>query len=224
MLEGDDSPIAIGKRLRWLRRMAGFSRGELAEKAKVGESSITYWERAKSPNSMTPRSMEKVLNAVKTKRLECDERWLLTGLGLPPSIVAPARTSYLSDLEQPIYLRDNQAVLSKLISILDEELKRFTSISELAVITKIDDACMSPIFETGDIVGGLWQASSTLSGEKFCIIELDGKLQVRKVKPAAQEGLFHVTYMQHEVAGKKEAFEITSLPLKRVAPIIRVWR
>lgn len=217
MLEGDDSATAVGKRLRRLRQMAGLSREGLAQEAEVGKSSITFWEHAKAKNPMTPRSRAKILGVIRAKGIDCNERWLLTGLGIPPR---PSVTSLSSEQTAS----GSQPITQKLISVLDEEIKLFTSISEFAVIIKIDHASMSPILEKGDIVGGIWQSASTLVGEKICIIEVAGKLQIRKVKRSTQENHFSAAYIQYDPTLEYDPFVIDNLPLIRIAPIIRVWR
>lgn len=181
MLENDLSVTAVGKRLRYLRLLAGLSRGSLAKAAQVTETSISYWEHGKT-GLISERSINKLLTAFKNAGIESSEHWLRTGL-------TPLNT-----------ISTGENIAQKLLISLGEEIKIFTSLTPLTIVTKIEDSSLLPLFEQGDIVGGIWQTNDSLMHEKFCIVNLDNRLQVRLVK--------------------KETFEKPT----DVAPIIRLWR
>lgn len=221
MLENDISAAAVGKRLRHVRKLANLSREELAELAEVGRTSISYWEHATNESSqMTPRSMAKVIQALSKKEVECTERWLRTGTGPAPK--------HISEINENQLINDRSTaektnLSTQLIANLSDEIKRFTSINNLAVITKIDTNSMNPALEKGDIVGGIWQSSTALETEKICIIEINQKLQVRRVKPDNNSGLFQVAFLTYD-SSQIEPFELKDIQLEKIAPIIRVWR
>ncbi len=218
MLENDTSAAAVGKRLRQVRKLANLSREELAELAEVGKTSISYWEHATNESSqMTPRSMAKIIHALMKKEVECTERWLRTGTGSAPRHINKSPLLNTSNTLAKTSLSD------QLTANLSEEIQRFTSLSDLAVITKVDTNGMSPALEKGDVVGGIWQPSLTMETEKICIIEIQQKLQVRRVKPDHNSGLLQVAFLTYD-SNQSEPFEIREVSVEKVAPIIRVWR
>jgi len=210
MFENDESAVAIGKRLKRLRQMAGLTRTELAEKATVGRTSLTYWEHAKA-NPMKPRNRAKILAAIKDAGVECSESWLLTGTGLPPRIILQETPA-----EYPITIPNTN-------ENRDKEIKLFTSLHRLAVVITMENNCMAPVFEKGDTVGGVWQSPINLTSEKICIVQVEGKIQVRRVRNGSQQGQFHLAYLVCDPT-EIEPFELKDFPLQKIAPVIRLWR
>ena len=221
MLENDTSAAAVGKRLRYVRKLTDLSREELAKLADVSQTSISYWEHADDESSkMTLRSMAKVLNALRERGVECTERWLRSGTGASPRYIGDSNHAQPANDRITI---DKTALSAQLIANISEEIKRFTSISDLAVIIKMDTNCMYPALKQGDIAGGIWQFSPALEVENICIIELGGKLQIRRVIPTSKSGLFHIAFLSYDT-NQTEPFELKDIVLEKIAPVIRVWR
>lgn len=222
MTQRHDTPEAIGMRLRRLRLMAGWTRNTLAEKAFLSKSSISFWEHGK--NILTPRSAAKVIIAIKEAGIDCSEEWLLQGTGLLPSF-PEQRVGNIGFTTNDIH-RLTQGIggnLQERIKALDNEINLFINSQSTAVVTKLEDDSMMPIFEPGDIVGGLWQSSQLLTKEKICIVKIDEKLLVRKIKQNANDASFQVSSITYNLA-HQTPFEIKGIILKEVAPVIRLWR
>jgi transcriptional regulator with XRE-family HTH domain len=218
MLENDESAIAVGKRLKRLRLMAGLSRDDLAQEADVGVTSISYWEHAKpDSNPMKPRNVAKILGAIRRRGVDCTERWLLTGAGLPPRLLSGQQVSLIEDDQTP------ESSTVQLLSSLDNELRLFTSSNPLAVIGSIESSSMLPALESGDIVGGIWQPTNNLTVEKICLVIVNDKLQVRRVKKGSKNGLFNLSFLVYD-PNESEPFELKDFPLEKIAPVIRIWR
>lgn len=228
MIENDQSIEAIGKRLRYLRIMAGLSRNSLAEKANVGKTSISYWENGNS-GLMTETSMNKLLDAIQEAGVCASTLWLRTGLGDPPKVISqndPSDNKLSSNnhLKSKVKeLSSNNTLDANLIKKMAEDIDSFQSFSHLAVIVKIDNSMMAPIFQKGDVVGGIWQDNFKLTTEKPCIVKYNNKLQVRWVKSSSEEGLYNISYLTFDPT-HSEPFHVNDIPLQQLAPIIRVWR
>lgn len=219
LYKNDSSAKAMGARLRYVRKLAHLKRKDLAQRASVGETTISYWEHATFGSSkMTNRSMEKILKAVREAGVECSDRWLREGSGAPPQLMT--RKPSIPNL---MGLSEEHDLITRLISNLNEEVKLFASLSSAIVVSKVDIPYMLPAFEEGDIVGGLWQSSANLKTERMCIVHINDELQIRRVKPGSQPGLFSLSYLNY-APNQIEPFEIKDVPLEKVAPIIRVWR
>ncbi len=222
MLENDESAIAIGKRLKHLRLLAGINRYELAEKANINKSTLSLWENAKSVEGKpTNRSITKLLNAFKEAGVVCNEIWLLTGTGIAPVMVKhPTLNTNLNEVnnvEHLVVANDFQNTQT-----FENELKLFLK-NKGSVIYKIKHNFMYPIFRAGDMLGGIWQPSTISDDEKICIINIDNNLQVRRVRKSIHEGYFNVSYLTYD-KDQIEPFEINNVSLLTIAPIIRVWR
>jgi transcriptional regulator with XRE-family HTH domain len=222
MLENDNSRVAIGKRLAHLRKMAKLKRDELAKLADVTGTSISLWENAKSSGPMSVRSMQKILGAFKKSGILATEEWLKGGIGdMPQKIIAPILIENASDFDHLTENHLERDTLLKLAANLSEEIQKFTSISHLSAITKIDHNHFAPFLEKGDFVGGVWQPSTALKEPKVCIVLLENGLNVGYVEKSKKDNLFNIKYNlndPHHISG------INNVILKNIAPILRIWK
>lgn len=212
----DESPIAKGQRLKRLRQLAGLQTNELASLAKVSVQSISYWENAALSTGFTKQSAIKIVNAVTSKDVVTTVEWLLYGLGDPPYVVpAGFKISFQSPKN------------TSLNTIQKEDIKReidlFASTHSGAIIYHVDHSLMTPIFELGDWIGGIWQSSEALAQENICIVEINNVIQVRKVKPGSKTGLFDVSYLVLD-SNSPLPCDLRDISLKSIAPVMRVWR
>lgn len=222
MLENDNSRVAIGRRLAYLRKMARLKRDELAKLADVTGTSISLWENAKSSGPMSVRSMQKILGAFKKSGISATEEWLKGGIGdVPQKIIAPILVEKTSDLDLLTENHLEKDTLLKLAANLSEEIQKFTSVSPLSAITKMDHNHFSPFLEKGDFVGGVWQSSSALKESKICIIQLENSLSVGYVEKSKKNNLFNIKYNLNDSYNTEGMNNIT---LKNVAPILRIWK
>ncbi len=226
MHENDDSQLAIGKRLRHLRKMAGLKLRILAELADVTTTSISLWEHGKSSGVITSKSMGKILQGLNKSGVTATELWLRKGLGEAPKKISREESPHLQRPEvahKEITEREHNSTLLKLATSKSNEIIHFTSLIEYAVATKLNHSGFTPLLEKDDIVGGVWQPATSFIGGKLCIAKINDLLQVVYLIKGSQEGLFDIIYTlpPQEIAtteGNKDVL------LKTIAPIIRIWR
>jgi len=216
MLTDETDLAALGVRLKILRAMAGLKRLELAGLAGVSKTSLSYWENGKT-RSISLRSMRKILKAIEHKGVFCNEEWLLTERGEPPKKI--------SGSGQTTSIDSNIDILS---SSFEREINQFLSScgnQDKAAIVRVENDSMNPQFEKGDILGGVFVSADTidLTKEKFCIIKIHGKLDVRRVRNGNTKGKFNLSYLSRD-EHNASPFEISDISLEMLAPIVRVWR
>lgn len=206
MLENNDSLEAVGMRLKFLRTMARLNRIELAEKANVGRTSITCWEHAQT-SPMTSKSRSKILKAIRECGVDCTEQWLLTGCGIPPA---------LKDDNNDKKISGNKSSISNEIALFKRNNKQ-------GIVYEVPDDSMSPFYRKGDVVGGIWRSSQTLSSNNICIVEIDHQLDLRQLSKSSKMGNFIATHLAIDSHSKKP-YELRDIYIKQIAPIIRLWR
>lgn len=218
----DDSPTAVGMRLKHLRLLSGLNALELAEKAGVSRGALSFWENAKSKTArpISPKSVSKLIDAIRSAGVICSETWLITGTGPHPVTYKKGSENILQQNE----ISSHSASQFEGNHDLEDEISLFTSKDKRSIIHQITDDFMLPMYEIGDIVGGIWQSCTSLKGkEKACILKINNKLQVRRVKQSDKEGLFNICYLTYSV-NQNEPYEINNISLEEIAPIIRLWR
>ncbi len=211
-MNNEDSSTARGNRLRKLRQLAQLTSAELASKAGISRASISYWENALN-NGITRKGAERIIQILNDMGITCDFDWLWFGIGSLPTITT--KHKYTSDI---IFARDPD-VLHKLIGNVDKEISLFLSLNKEAVIHKIEDSIMVPVFELGDIVGGIWQPLDQIHDETNCIIKLNHKLLARIVRNIDNNFI-----LDHYNKSKNDYVDIKMIENDFLAPIIRVWK
>lgn len=220
MLENDESPEAVGKRLRRLRQIAGLKRKQMAELAEVGETSISVWEHGKSNFELSQRSINKILDAVKKVGIFCSEDWLRKGVGVPPKIMP-------NDNSEKIINFIKQGHFEKEITLtLEEEIQLFASLHSSNVILKVEHDGMLPIIKSGDYIGGTWY--SNFDDNQFeqniaCIVQINGKLDLRNIRKGTKPDLYTISYLTYST-GLTAPFEIRDIPVQKIAQLKRLWR
>lgn len=217
-IESDESAVAVGKRLKLLRVMAGLSRLSLAQLAGVSKTSISYWEHG-TYRSISPRSLKKILEAAKEKGVICSESWLISGVGEPPKPLQSLVTSSQTNIETNLTL-DSLSQNPEITEFLSHH-----SSQGKTVILKVEHNGMSPFFEQGDILGGVFIPTKklTLPNEAICIVKINGKLDVRKIRKGSTSNNFNLSYFAYD-KNLSAPFELIDIPLESAAPIIRMWR
>lgn len=141
-----DTPLARGRRLKQLRAIANMTRDELAERTGVSRASISYWENA-TYSGLSHKGAEKIVAAMIEKGVQCTIGWLLLGLGIEPYVIDRRGEPSVALSSDP----------QKGVQRADQEIALFTSLYPQAVVIEVSHAGMSPVFEPGDRVGGIWQ-------------------------------------------------------------------
>lgn len=219
----DESLQAVGRRLKRLRLMAGLNRAQLAELAGAGVTSISIWENA-AGNAMTDKSADKIISALKERGVTCSKEWLLKGIGIDPQVTLTKQGTIAANIEQAA-----EQVIGQLspqtIAVLQEEIKLFAHSNPLAVVIKVEHDGMKPFIQKGDVVGGIWQQATRMrfNTDEICIVEMDGKLDVRNIRNGTKESLFHISYISYN-PNLIVPFNLQDMLLTRVALLKRLWR
>lgn len=219
--------VAIGLRLKRVRQMAGLNRRQLAQLAGVGITSISYWEHTERAEAITEQSLEKIILAVKKCGVECSIQWLMTGSGTPPyvhftDLQSADNSKFSSTTTQNLTFKYSQNK-SNIKNLLNQEIDLFYSYSEKAVVATVTHHSLFPAFRINDKVGGVWQSNGILKSSEFCIIEINNRLQVRRVSRGSKPNHFNLSFLHYEES-QEEPFEIADIELKKLAPIILIWR
>jgi transcriptional regulator with XRE-family HTH domain len=210
------STKAVGERLKRLRNLAGLSRAKLAEEANVDKTSISFWEHAKR-RTMSAPSAEKVIQACKKFGVDCTLQWLLTGMGQQP------RLQFFQNEGDIKTNTDHLGKVSDQLTIIEDEIARFLSLSDMTVVSEITHSAMFPAFKIGDKVAGIWQKSEAVKETEFCIVMINHRLEVRCVTPSKKKNHFRLSFLAYDLT-QSEPFEISDVELEKIAPILRVWR
>lgn len=218
MIENDDSLVAVGKRLSILRTMAGWSRDGLSTAARVSAQSISYWENANG-GVISAKSMEKIISAFRTKGIICSEDWIRKGAGDLP--IQQSKSLRKALIQTSSDTGDTQINQETALFLALEKEKGQREI----IITKIENTSMTPVFERGDIVGGIFipAHSVDLTKEQMCIIKFENKIDVRRVKKGTLPSTYHLSYFSYD-PNNELPLEMNNVHLEVLAPIIRVWR
>jgi transcriptional regulator with XRE-family HTH domain len=197
-----------GERLKKLRSLSGYTSIGLAEAAGVSRASVSYWENGSTNTGLTENGAEKIVKAVQLKNVRCSIEWLLYGLGSPPS------KSESGIIFPSVYQE---------IATQTQEIELFMT-NPGAVVINTYTTAIQPIITKGDIVGGIWLDPAMADiQEIISIIEINNKLQIRKVKKSVDTHGYDVSYISYP-ADLNEPFELKGILLDKVAPIIRLWR
>lgn len=198
-----------GRRLKALRKFAGLKRDQLANLAGVSPASISYWENA-SLSELNEKGGEKVIKALQEEKgINCSVEWLLYGIGGSP----------FKEGNIPFQLVHTQ----NSTNTLNQEITLFLSNPE-SIVFQVTSSSMSPILEPNDIAGGVWCSPADYGHiDKICIVDIQGALQVRKIKRSVIDGCYDLSYLTFS-NDSSEPFEIKGINLIKIAPIVRVWK
>ena len=209
--------IERGQRLRELREVAGLNSTALAKLVGLSRASISYWENA-TRRGLTRASAQKIITALSAINVQCDIGWLWFGNGNPPKMLhKPA--AYLEF--NPLFLNSQQSSHNFLFS-LHKEIDAFLGINTQGIIAKIQDDLMNPMYEPGDIVGGIWQPIDVITRAKNpqnIILKANNLLYVRQLT------LTHNTLKISCInPNTVDPVSWKDIELTTAAPVIRVWK
>ena len=132
----------ISLRMKSARVLSGMNQEEFANANGIPHMSLKGWEMGKA----LPRQsgLLKFLNALLSNGIQVDSEWLLFGSGAGPTLVAGARPETPTGKSGYI---DQQIALFK---------KEQVSKGLNPLVIEIKDGLMSPTYNLGDIVGGVF--------------------------------------------------------------------
>ncbi|HEX4044232.1 MAG TPA: helix-turn-helix transcriptional regulator [Gammaproteobacteria bacterium] len=212
-----EQDIARGQRVEILRSMVGWTVTDLAKKTDVSRTTASFWENA-AKGGLSEQGALKIISAIHKEGIKCTFEWLWEGTGEPPHFFKHTQEEPLiSALSNA--LRNNPA-LRRLIPSIEREIEFFLEMNKNAVITKIDTNTMWPTFEFNDIVAGIWQPTDSLRAEKYCIVTIQDKNEVKLVKNIDSMNFVQLSDKPLSDVNRK----VEKMSLLKVAPIIRIWR
>ncbi|CAM4396647.1 MAG: hypothetical protein LEGION0398_MBIBDBAK_00202 [Legionellaceae bacterium] len=180
------------------------SRNDFAKLVGVTKTSISFWRNPTDKRGLMESAAGKICRGVLKLGLKCNPSWLLHGMGASPSWIT-------SDETEKVILPERQL-----------EISSFLSFSKSAVVFRIQDNSMQPLYFYNDIVGGIWQKSNEIDERKTYIVEVNGQLQVRKLKATNKPNHFDLFSLSF-IENPNYLYEMKNIYLEKVALIIRVW-
>jgi transcriptional regulator with XRE-family HTH domain len=203
----DDSEIGRGRRCREIRKLAKLSSTALAKKLNLSRTIVSLWENGH--NGIPPKGARQVVDLMNLLGIKCSINWLWFGTGSPPFKPEGNFTSSEehNDLSDP----DPRA----------EEIIAFQSLGENSVTIELKNSSMFPFYKPGDIVGGYWETNPAINENYInCIIELNNKIQVRRIKKTGDTySLSFFSVCNNET----EPFTIEKISIDKIAIIKRLW-
>jgi transcriptional regulator with XRE-family HTH domain len=212
-----EKKIAIerGQRLKSLRELGDLSTAELAKLAGLSRASISYWENAARHKGLTSSGAHKIVVALSKIGVECDVGWLLFGVGNPPHL-AQKNTLLFSQTDSFLKGIPNS---QDFVFSFNKEIEIFMTMNKEAVIAKIEDDLMLPLYEKGDTVGGVWKSIEALTNAKNVILRFNNLFFVRKV--TKNKNNITISHLNLDIS---DPISFRDFKPDFVAPIIRVWK
>ena len=184
------TPEARAERLRRIRNMANLSRQKMCNTDDLNVNTYKGWEIARFGGLPTDGA-KKVLKRVFAEGVRCTLDWLLYGKGPGPYII-PINSQYETQLDNNI--PTDELVTSK--DIIYKEIMVFKSHYKNAIFVELQDDCMHPIYNRGDIVAGVKLHGSDIKkiiGENCIVKTSSGDLLVRTLMKPEDENYFNLT-------------------------------
>ncbi len=213
----DDSPIAIGGRLKKIRKMTGLSVEEFAEKLGYTRQSISYWENANN-HGLSQKGAMAVVQFVKNYGILCDVAWLMYGVGEVYTL-----PSWKNLSPQAVTADKNEKIHIKHFHIY-QEIDLFTRSHKEAIVTEITHSMLEPFWQKGDWVGGCFAPITKEQLGKICILEVGDSVEVRMLQPGDSSNAYNVSFINHNQDDTSLPFERKNIALKDAALITRLWR
>ncbi len=189
----------------------------------VGVSTLRQWE-AGLLYGLSEEGADIVIHFAKRHSVICTKSWLLENIGDSPRIDKQNQTS-------DNLVTGKNRFLAQILESLDaehsieKEIEIFTQINENAVVQRVKDDSMLPLYLSGDYVGGqfLIKENITLALNKDCIIKLENEQTIiRHLTKGNREGLYKAYCINIQATAKHDP--LFNIPIKAAAPIKRVWR
>lgn len=170
------------------------SRRELEELLGIGHSTLKHWETG--GQKMPHKRKQQLVDALTQRGFDCTVEWLENGTKRCP-----------------------QWNESKKITA---ELDYFLSINKDSIGFILDNNNMSPIYLTGDAVGGIKHSDKNIDAviEKYCIVELkNNHMMVCRLFPGSAPNHYNLEVLNSDISPDGRAV-ITDAELNFAAPII----
>ena len=142
-------------RLKYVRKqLLQLTQDEFCQGSDIPKQTYSAWEMVRF-SGLTGDGAERVLKRYHDFGILCTKRWLLDGVGAPPSTQSESNDHAIEVLED---------VAQELLAF-----KRHHTILDVY----LTDAIMSPMFDPGDTVAGYVIPLSKQINGKYCIVQFD---------------------------------------------------
>lgn len=205
--------IERGKRVKLARNLINLTRKDMSERYGINPNTIHAWEQG--TNCLTEKNAIKLFEAFQKEGLYITKEWLL--YGEDPSL---ANTTKLENKNQT--LQDILAIRGDLKFF--DEINYFRQNNTNAISVMISDDALSPLFNAGDYVGGIYlstKAWKELVGEFCIILTEDEQVVTRKIFSYQEKNTFLVGGINP--FAKLSTPDYFSCSIKSVAQITRHW-
>lgn len=201
------------ERIKAARSLAGFAeRKAFCLNFGLPLATLEAWERGKNP--LTLKGAKRIVEALRFVNVYCSEEWLMEGKGFSP------RPLEEISLELDMAFSNTISSLEENLKIA-KELSTFKTLNEGAIVTIVEDSCMTPFFEEGDYVGGIKQTSFNLEKalNKRCIVELLNGAMIVRILTQGQNNTYTLEKANSAGSSGHQEHE-KDIEILSVAPII----
>ncbi len=201
----EQTAIEKGKRVKLLCSMANMTRRQLAKFTGIGYTTLQYWEEG-TASGLSEKGAVKLIDTFNKLGVVCSLQWLLEGAGAPPA--------FADDKGQA----SNSLEIDKAVQA---EIAFFEQTNTNSTTLQMTDDSMSPLFELGDIVGGVKQYGDTIKqlSYKPCIIETnDGNKTCRILIYSPLKGEY--ASVCHNIKTDSQPIYHAKLDIKSAAQIV----
>jgi len=131
------------ERLKSLRKSFRFSRKYFYNKYGLPEITLQKWEN--SERNINEQSLQRILKIYKNENIEVTKEWILHGSGSEPRFIF--KEDPVENLLEIDFSNNDELLINK-------EIEFFEKNHNNAKVIIIEDNDMSPIYKSGDYVGG----------------------------------------------------------------------
>lgn len=214
-----DSKEQRGERLKQLRQLTGsipgkpMTRAAIERKHGLSARTLKNWEVGHGAG-LTETGARRVINIYQNENIGCSINWLMRGTGAAPErLLTEFKKSPLAE-----------AQTNTLVTI-HSEYDNFKSLHPEAIIFQVKDDAMMPIYQVGDIVGGVRHYANTIMHliDSDCIIEMKtGETRLRRLQHSTIPHQYNLYGLNPST--KIERPTLYAAEIVSAAPVVRIWR
>lgn len=170
-----------GERLRRIRNLANLSRKDLCDEANVNINTYIGYEVGRY-GGLTKNGANKIIDYIALKGVYTTFEWLMYGEGQAPRVE--------TDIQQNCFLGNNAIDENKIIL---DEIFLFRKHYSNAIDYQIVDDGMSPFYDIGDYVAGVYEGFSSIDNliGFNCILQIDsGGYIARNLRRGRKENYY----------------------------------
>lgn len=199
-MEKDAKRVARGERLLAIRNGLELTREEFSKKFGFKLMSVRNWETCYN-GGLKEKRVKDIVTVLTSHGIECSNEWLLSGNGLPPTVVNHLK-SETTKFQSPelLQLADSSTETSR----INNELSCFNEgYASQTIAMKVEDDGMLPKFEIGQIVAGvrlIGKEIYNLIGEPCIVVLEENKMLLRTLRKGKNRSSFTLTCLNPNTA------------------------